>query len=107
MYNHVKVMNEPNTTTKQVRLSLSPETCALHGEDLDYSNETDQTITAQYEGEAIEIGFNGGLFMQAILHTAGDNLRLEMSAPNRAGLLYGADEGAMTLVMPVMLFVYA
>ena len=76
-------------------------------EDLDFSSEAKERLTCSYDGEDIEIGFNSR-FMQEMLSTLEvDNVVVEMSAPNRAGILVPEEsdknEDILMLIMPVML----
>ena len=41
----------------------------------------------QYEGSDIEIGFNSRFLLEMISSLETDQIHLEMSAPNRAGIL--------------------
>jgi len=56
----------------------------------------------------MEIGFNSKFLMDMLNNLDSPNIKLEMSAPNRAGILMPADnenkdEDILMLVMPVML----
>lgn len=80
----------------------------LTAEDIDYSSEAKERLTCSYEGDDIAIGFNSR-FMQEMLSTLEtDNIVIEMSAPNRAGILIpdvaeDDPEDILMLIMPVML----
>ncbi len=95
-------------STHQVRFKISGKELVLSAEDIDYSSEGKERLTCSYEGEDIEIGFNSK-FMQEMLSTlACENITLEMSAPNRAGIIKPEDsndenEDILMLIMPVML----
>ncbi len=94
-------------STHQVRFKISGKELVLTAEDLDFSSEAKERLTCSYEGEDIEIGFNSR-FMQEMLSTLEvDNVVVEMSAPNRAGILVpeasDENEDILMLIMPVML----
>jgi DNA polymerase-3 subunit beta len=95
-------------STHQVRFKISGKELVLSAEDIDYSSEAKERLTCSYEGEDIEIGFNSK-FMQEMLSTLTcENISLEMSAPNRAGIIKPDDnenehEDILMLIMPVML----
>ncbi|MCB2207631.1 MAG: DNA polymerase III subunit beta [Bacteroidetes bacterium] len=94
-------------STHQVRFKISGKELVLTAEDLDFSSEAKERLTCSYEGDNIEIGFNSR-FMQEMLATMDvDNVVLEMSAPNRAGILVPEEndgsEDILMLIMPVML----
>jgi len=97
-----------NQSTHQVRFKVSGKELTLSAEDLDFSNEAKERLTCQYEGEDMEIGFNSKFVLEMLNIIDTDEVCLEMSAPNRAGLLIPVNpenkaEDLLMLVMPVML----
>lgn len=96
-----------NKTTHQVRLRITGSELHISSEDLDFSNEAHERLSCQYEGEDMEIGFNAKFLIEMLGNMQGEEVALEMSTPNRAGLLLPAvqneDENLLMLVMPVML----
>jgi len=100
-----------NRTTHQIRLSLKANRLTISAEDLDYSNEANENLLCDYEGDDMEIGFNAKLMVEMLNNLSAKMISLEMSAPNRAGLIIPADkeenEEILMLVMPVMLNTYA
>jgi DNA polymerase-3 subunit beta len=97
-----------NQSTHQIRFKLSGQELILSAEDLDFSNEAKERLACSYEGDDLEIGFNSKFLMEMLNNTDTDEVRLEMSAPNRAGILLpvnneNKDEDILMLVMPVML----
>jgi DNA polymerase-3 subunit beta len=111
-----RIMIYANRTTHQIRLSLKTSeggrpSLTISAEDLDYSNEANEKLLCDYEGESMEIGFNAKLMAEVLSNLSAKMITLEMSAPNRAGLLIPADkeeyEDILMLIMPVMLNTYA
>ncbi|GAB4014994.1 DNA polymerase III subunit beta [Spirosoma koreense] len=111
-----RIMIYANRTTHQIRLSLKANdsgrpSLTISAEDLDYSNEANEKLLCEYDGDAMEIGFNAKLMSEVLSNLSAKMISLEMSAPNRAGLLIPADkeenEDILMLVMPVMLNTYA
>jgi DNA polymerase III subunit beta len=106
-----RIMIYANRTTHQIRLSMEANKLAISAEDLDYSNEASEKLLCDYDGDKIDIGFNAKLMAEMVGNLGGKMLQLQLSAPNRAGLLVPADkeenEDVLMLVMPVMLNTYA
>lgn len=106
-----RIMIYANRTTHQIRLSLKANSLTISAEDLDYSNEANEKLLCDYDGDPMEIGFNAKLMAEVLSNLSAKMITLEMSAPNRAGLLIPADkeenEDILMLVMPVMLNTYA
>ena len=97
-----------NKTTYQVKLRIAGSELTLSAEDLDYSNEARERLACSYEGEDLEIGFNSRFLVEMLQNLDTEQVRLEMSEPNRAGLIIpvdneNKDEDILMLVMPVML----
>jgi len=100
-----------NRTTHQIRLKITGNDLQISAEDLDYSNEANERLVCEYAGEDMEIGFNARFLVEMISNMSAKNITLELSAPNRAGLILPKEveenEDILMLVMPVMLNNYA
>jgi DNA polymerase-3 subunit beta len=100
-----------NRSTHQIRLKLALNDLQISAEDLDYSNEANEKLPCEYNGDPMEIGFNAKFLIEILGNLSCRNLTFELSAPNRAGLIVpveqGDDEDILMLVMPVMLNTYA
>ena len=97
-----------NQSTHQIRFKISGKELVLSSEDIDFSNEAKERLTCSYEGEDMEIGFNSRFLQDMINNVTTEQVKFEMSAPNRAGLILpidseNEDEEILMLVMPVML----
>lgn len=95
-------------STHQVRFKISGKELILTAEDIDYASEAKERLTCSYEGKDIEIGFNSKFMLDMLTTLDNENIKIEMSAPNRAGILIPDDEGEssediLMLIMPVML----
>ncbi|RKD12855.1 DNA polymerase III subunit beta [Pelobium manganitolerans] len=100
-----------NKTTHQVRLKISGAELHISSEDIDFANEAHERIGCQFDGEDMEIGFNAKFLIEMLNNLSGDEVTIEMSTPNRAGILFPSvkdeNEDILMLVMPVMLNNYA
>lgn len=97
-----------NKTTHQIRLKIAGAELNISAEDIDYSNKAEERLSCDYQGDDIQIGFNSRFLTEMLSNLNADEVQLEMSLPNRAGILTpidGLDEGEKVtmLVMPVML----
>ncbi len=97
-----------NKTTHQIRLKIAGAELNISAEDIDYSNKAEERLTCSYKGDDMQIGFNSRFLVEMLNNLTSDEVSLEMSLPNRAGILTpsdGLDEGenVTMLVMPVML----
>ncbi len=98
-----------NKTTHQVRLKITGSQLQISAEDLDFSNEANERLNCQYSGEDMEIGFNARFLTDMLSNLESEEVNLEMSLPNRAGILIPSGQNGksqddiLMLVMPVML----
>ncbi|MEI6434944.1 MAG: DNA polymerase III subunit beta [Bacteroidota bacterium] len=97
-----------NQSTHQIRFRITGQELMLSAEDIDFSNEARERLNCSYYGEDIEIGFNSKFLMEMLNNIETDEISLEMSLPNRAGILTpmnseNNEEDILMLVMPVML----
>ena len=97
-----------NKTTHQIRLKIAGAELNISAEDIDYSNKAEERLTCDYQGDDIQIGFNSRFLNEMLSNLESDEVQLEMSLPNRAGILKPVDglekgEHITMLVMPVML----
>jgi DNA polymerase-3 subunit beta len=99
-----------NKTTHQVRLKITGSELQVSAEDLDFSNEANERLSCEHEGEDIEIGFNARFLIEMLSNLDTDQIKLNMTAPNKAGVILPAEkdksEDILMLVMPVMLNQY-
>jgi DNA polymerase-3 subunit beta len=99
-----------NKTTHQVRLKITGSELQISAEDLDFSNEANERLSCEHDGEDIEIGFNAKFLIEMLTNMDSDKIKLTMSAPNKAGVILPAEkdksEDILMLVMPVMLNQY-
>ena len=96
-----------NRSTNQVRLKLTGSEIQLSAEDLDFANEAHEQLACTFVGDNMEIGFNSRFLQDMLNNLDANNVHVEMSAPNRAGIITEVEksfenEDILMLVMPVM-----
>ncbi|WP_420575611.1 DNA polymerase III subunit beta [Ekhidna sp.] len=96
-----------NKTTHQVRLKITGSELMISAEDLDFSNEANERLSCEHDGEDLEIGFNAKFLVEMLANIDSDDITLRLSAPNKAGIITpnekDEEEDILMLVMPVML----
>lgn len=95
-------------TTHQIRLKMAGTELNISAEDIDYSNKAEERLMCEYQGDDMQIGFNSRFLSEMLSNLEAENIQIEMSLPNRAGVLTPIDgledgEKVTMLVMPVML----
>jgi DNA polymerase-3 subunit beta len=95
-------------TTHQIRLKMAGTELNISAEDIDYSNKAEERLKCDYQGDDMQIGFNSRFLTEMLNNLDSNEILIEMSLPNRAGILTPIDgvedgEHVTMLVMPVML----
>jgi len=94
--------------THQVRFRIAGQELTLTAEDIDFYNEAKERLSCSYEGDDMEIGFNSRFLQEMLGNFDSESVEIDMSAPNRAGIITPVDNGneaedLLMLLMPVML----
>ena len=96
-----------NKTTNQVVLNITDKSLTISAQDLDFSNEATEQLSCTFEGEPMTIGFNAKFLVEMLGVMEGDEVKIDLSTPTRAGIMRPTDpidgEDILMLVMPVML----
>lgn len=97
-----------NKATRQVRFRILGQIIELNAEDVDYNSKAKERLACEYKGDDIEIGFNARFLDEMLNNIQSKEVKMAMSAPNKASLLmpYGVESNTddlLMLLMPVML----
>lgn len=98
-----------NKTTHQVKFKISGSEIQVSAEDVDFSNEANERLKCDFTGQDMEIAFNARFVIDMLSNLQSDEINLEMSLPNRAGIISPVktdksnNEDVLMLVMPVMI----
>jgi DNA polymerase-3 subunit beta len=96
-----------NKSTYQVRLKIAGSELMISAEDLDFSNEANERLSCEHEGDDIEIGFNARFLIEMLSNIHTSKVMMKLQASNKAGLIVPSDkdenEDLLMLIMPVML----
>jgi DNA polymerase-3 subunit beta len=96
-----------NKSTNQVILNLTDSSLTLSAQDLDFSNEATEQLSCTFDGEPMTIGYNGKFLGEMLNVLESDDIKLQLSTPNRAGIIVPSSEEVgetlLMLVMPVMM----
>ena len=104
--NRVSILSSKET--HQMRLGFKGNELTISAEDKETSKNGNEVLTCSYTGNDFAIGFNSKFLLEMLKNTTAEQVTIEMSEPNRAGILMPLDgqedgEELLMLVMPVML----
>ena len=96
-----------NKSTNQVVLNITGSELQLAAQDIDFSFEGTERMKCQYDGEDLSIAFNARFLIEMLNAAEGDEIRMELSTPTKAGIIKPMEtdenEELLMLVMPLML----
>jgi len=97
-----------NRETNQIKLKITGQEIVMTSEDADYSNKGEERLSCEYEGDDLTIGFNSKFLLEMLKVANSDEVKIELSQPNRAGVITQNDslepgEEVLMLVMPTLL----
>lgn len=96
-----------SSTTRQVRLSVKKDSITVSAEDIDFGSEARETLTCDYNSDAMEIGYNSQYIIDVLSHVDTDEVSFLISSPTRASIVQPSSqregEDLLMLIMPVRL----
>ena len=96
-----------NKSTHQVALSMDGDSCRITTEDPEQSSKANETVSAEYEGNDLTIGYNAEYLKDVVNHVPGNTVVVEFSTPISAAL-FSSDLTedhieSLMLLMPIRL----
>ncbi len=95
-----------NKATHQVKLTIMENELILTAEDFDFSNEANERLICEYEGNPLEIGFNAKLLLEMLASIATEEVEFLFWEANRAVLIFpkgqSPQEHLLLLIMPII-----
>jgi DNA polymerase-3 subunit beta len=93
-----------NKITHTIVFNFKENMLTISGQDLDFSNEANESIAIQYKGEEMTIAFNGKFLSDLLPTIDTEDVMIEFSTPTKAAILSPLEEVSHDiLLMPVML----
>jgi DNA polymerase III subunit beta len=96
-----------NKSTNQVVLNIQGSELQLAAQDVDFSFEGNERMKCQYDGEDLAIAFNAKFLIEMLSGTDGEEVKMELSTPTKAGIIkpieQGEGEDLLMLLRPLML----
>lgn len=90
-----------------VKISVKSGSMNVSAQDLDFSTSAEESLLCDYEGNNMEIGFNGPFLLDVLNCITSADVIMELADPSRAGVIMPAEmdeeEDLVMLLMPMML----
>jgi DNA polymerase-3 subunit beta len=102
-----RMMLFSSTSSKQVKLSISKDNIVVSAEDIDQGSNAVETISSEYSGEQMDIGFNTQYVNDILTHVDDEEVLFKLHSPTKACIIEPGKkqegEDLMLLLMPVRL----
>ena len=96
-----------NQASNLVKLQLTEQSIVISAQDIDFSTAAEETISCQYAGTAMNIGFKSNFLIEILNNIPSTEISFELSDPSRAGLILPSENeengDLLMLLMPMML----
>ncbi len=96
-----------SSMTHQVRFEIEKDRLTVSSEDVEAGGEGRETLTVEYEGSPLRIGYNATYLIEILRHMDAEVARFELRDPMSAALIRGSEqreeEDFVALVMPIRL----
>ncbi|MCQ2066845.1 MAG: DNA polymerase III subunit beta [Bacteroidaceae bacterium] len=90
-----------------IRLRIKDSQLAISTQDLDFSTSANETLTCQYDGAPMSIGFKAGFLIDILGNTMGQEVIFKLADPSRAGVVVPSEQeendDLLMLLMPMVL----
>lgn len=91
-----------------VGLKLTGNSLEISAQDMDFSISGRETLSCQYQGDDMEIGFKSNFLCEILNNISTTEVSIELSDPTRAGIILPKDnenpeEEVLMLLMPMMI----
>lgn len=102
-----RVLPMSNTSSELVSVKLSMGLLTLAAVDFDFSKSASEDIECDYSGAELAIGFKGSTMLSVAQNIDGEQIKIALKDPSRAGLFTPAKDGETTayvsLLMPMLI----
>ena len=96
-----------NQGTGLIKLSIETDKIHISSQDIDFSTSAEETITCDYKGTPMNIGFKSPFLIEILGAITSNDVVLELSDPSKAGLILPFEneenEDLLMLLMPMLL----
>ncbi|MCI0694120.1 DNA polymerase III subunit beta [candidate division KSB1 bacterium] len=96
-----------NQISHQIRWSLEPGKITISAEDVQVGGEARETLATQYEGKAMDIGYNAQYVLELLRHVDSEEVLIKLKDPGSAAIVEPVQqkegETHMMLLMPIRL----
>ena len=102
-----RVLPFASVSSQLIRFHLDNGHMELNAEDIDFATSAKESITCEYGGQPMSIGFKGSSMVEILNNLEGDEIQIQLADPSRAGVIIPIEqpenEDVLMLIMPMLL----
>ncbi len=102
-----RVLPFASDSSQLIRFHAANGLLELNAEDIDFATKAKESVTCQYNGNPMSIGFKGSSMVEILNNLEGDEVVISLADPSRAGIIVPAEqaenEHVLMLIMPMLL----
>ena len=102
-----RVLPFASDSSQLIRFHISTGLLELNAEDIDFSTSAKESVTCEYDGNAMSIGFKGSSMLEILNNLESDDVVIQLADPSRAGVIVPGvqpeNEDVLMLIMPMLL----
>ncbi len=102
-----RVLPFASESSQLIRFHLEIGKLELSSEDIDFATSAKESITCDYTGQPMSIGFKGSSLTEILTNLESDEVIIQLADPSRAGIILPSvqpeNEDVLMLIMPMLL----
>ncbi len=102
-----RVLPFASESSQLVRFHIEKGMLRLTAEDIDFATSAKETLTCDYNGATMDIGFKGSAIYDTLNCLVSDEVNIQLADPSRAGVIVPVtqpeDQDILMLIMPMLL----
>ena len=102
-----RVLPFASDSSQLIRFHVAAGLLELRAEDIDFATSAKESVTCEYGGNPMDIGFKGSSMLEILNNLEREDVTIQLADPSRAGIIIpGAqpeNEDILMLIMPMLL----
>ena len=102
-----RVLPFASDSSQLIRFHVAAGLLELRAEDIDFATSAKESVTCEYGGNPVDIGFKGSSMLEILNNLESEDVTIQLADPSRAGIIIpGAqpeNEDILMLIMPMLL----
>lgn len=102
-----RVLPFASDSSQLIRFHVAAGLLELRAEDIDFATSAKESVTCEYGGNPMDIGFKGSSMLEILNNLESEDVTIQLADPSRAGIIIPGvqpeNEDILMLIMPMLL----